>query len=378
MSHKTHAIVVLVMVIVAVLALPALASADVPGYTIHATGTVYKPDVSNELVVWEDQDYNGDIWAKGTGAAFAVCQNGWSYALAPAVDGTTVVWQDDRSGSNKIYGATVDPATGTVSEFPIATGSGVKTDPDVSGRYVVWVDTANGNQDIFAYDLVTHDIFTICTNTAKQEAPAISGTLVVWRDFRHNTTQGDIYAARLSTTSHSVTEFMVRAQPSGANYVEAQPAVGGSTVAWVDQRVAGNYRVYGATVTDTTVSNEWQVSQTTTRGVSAPAVNGTLITWTYTGGTTNDDIYGRRLDQSNEFAIASTTQNESQSAIAASRTVWANRNSMGHLRRRHRRLRVEQGRVDRRRRRVRDLAQRHAVALRDEQRRRGDPHELLG
>jgi beta propeller repeat protein len=293
--------------------------------TVYSTGTLWKPDVSGSLIVWEDQDYNGDIWAGAGGAAFPVCQNGWSYANAPAVDGTVAVWQDDRLGSYKIYGATVDPAAGTATEFPVATGSGVKTDPDVSGRYVVWVDTRAGNQDIYGYDLLTQSEFVICNNTAKQEAPAVSGTLVVWRDFRNNSIQGDIYAARIGA-GNGVTEFIVRGQTSGANYVEAQPAAHGSTVVWADQRTGtGNYRIYAATVTDTTVSNEWQVSQTVTRGVSNPAVNGTLIVWTYTGGTTNDDIYGRRLDQSPEFPIANTTLYESWPSVGASQTVYADR-----------------------------------------------------
>jgi beta propeller repeat protein len=319
---------ILLFLLVLALALPALARADVPSSIVESTSMLWKPDVSDQLIVWEDQDYNGDIWAKGSGAAFRVSPNTWAYAVAPAVDGTVVVWQDDRLGSNKIYGANVDPSAGTVSEFAIATNSGVKTDPDISGRYVVWVDTRAGNQDIYGYDLLTQTEFVICNNTAKQEAPAISGTLVVWRDFRHNSTQGDIYAARLSTTSYSVTEFPVRAQTSGANYVEAQPAVAGATVTWVDQRVSpGNYRVYAATVAGAAVveGSEWQVSQTVTRGVSNPTVNGTLIAWTYTGGTTSDDIYARRTDQTAEFAVASTTKTESWASVGRSRTAWADR-----------------------------------------------------
>jgi beta propeller repeat protein len=319
----TNVALALVCLVLVVLALPSVATAG----TLYSTGTLFKPDVSGSLVVWEDQDYNGDIWAGAGAAAFPVCQNGWSYATAPAVDGTVVVWQDDRLGSYKIYGANVDVSAGSVTEFPVATGSGVKTDPDISGRYVVWVDTRAGNQDIYAYDLMTQTEFAICTNTAKQEAPAVSGTLVVWRDFRNNATQGDIYAARLGAGTVTA-EFIVRGQTSGANYVEAQPAVHGSTVVWADQRTGtGNYRIYAATVVDTTVSNEWQVSQNVSRSVGAPAVNGTLITWTYSGGTTGDDIYGRRADQSAEFAIAATTRVESQSSVGASQTVYADRTS---------------------------------------------------
>ena len=110
-------------------------------------------------------------------------------------------------------------------------------------------------------------------------------------------------------------------------YHEASPAVHGSTVVWEDQRTGSstNWRIYAATVTGTTVSNEWQVSQTITRSASAASVNGTLITWTYTGAPTYDDIFARRTDQSAEFAIASTTQYESLSSVGASRTVWTNK-----------------------------------------------------
>ena len=325
MSHRPRS-VVLTLLTVAVLAFFAL-TAPAGAYLVHdATTSVWKPDVADELIVWEDQDYNGDIWAKGlTGAAFPIWQDGWGYSTAPAVDDTTVVWQDD----GQIRGATVDLETHAVSAFAIATSAGAKSDPDISGRYVVWVDATNGNQDIYAYDLLTEDQFAICTHSAKQEAPAISGTLVVWRDFRYNSVQGDIYAARLTPGSYSVEEFPVHAQTSGANYLEAQPAVGGGVVAWVDQRLGTgtNSMVYAAPVIGTSVGAEWQVSQTSTRGVDAPAVNGTLIAWTYTGGGTNQDVYARRTDLSPEFALAATTDYETHASIGKSRTAWSNRST---------------------------------------------------
>ncbi len=322
------AVVVLVPLVLA-LALPALALADEPKYVVqNASTSCLNPDVSGDLFVWEDMAGNQDIWGKiGSGSPFAIVQNSASVQQTPAVDGTTVVWADDRAsgGVYKIYGATVNLSTGAVAEFPISTTAGVKSDPDVSGRYVVWVNyvSATNTYDIYGYDLLTAQEFSICTNSAKQIAPAISGDLVVWQDYRNNATYADIYAARI-TAGHGISEFPVCAQTVAPMHLDAAPAVNGGTVVWLDGRGGGNARIYAATVTGTTVSGEWQVSTTITRSAGNPAVNGTLIAWTYSGGTSYDDIYARRTDQSAEFPIASTSQYERFAAVGASHTVWTN------------------------------------------------------
>jgi len=333
MSHVRRTVIVLVIAVVTALALPTLAQADEPNYVVQNSATsCSNADVSGDLAVWEDASGNQDIWAKNLagGSAFPVVQLGSSVQQTPAVDGTTVVWADDRASGAvyKIYGATVNPSTGAVTEFPISTTSGVQSDPDVSGRFVVWANyvSATSTYDIYGYDLLTHTQFAVCTNSAKQDQPAVSGDLVVWRDYRNNATYADIYAARIDPTSHAVTEFPICAQPSAPVHLDSQPAVGGAVVAWLDQRGGGNARIYAAVVSGTSVVSETQVSTTATRSAGAPAVNGNLVAWTYAGGTSNDDIYGCRLGGS-EFPIVSTTQYESAAAVSASRTVWTNRST---------------------------------------------------
>jgi len=314
----------LVVLLAFALALPALARADEPSYVVHnATASLQNPDVSGDLFVWEENANNGDIWARGGGGtAFPVVQLS-SYQTLPAVDGTTVVWQDDRAnaGVYRIRGATVNPLTGGVGEFAISSVSGSDTDPDVSGRFVVWTRQVGTSYDIYGYDLLTSTQFPICTNASKQDQPAISGDLVVWRDYR-NSSNPDVYGARIGLPGYTISEIAVRAQGATGNSVDGQPAVHGSTVAWYDGR-SGAVGIYAATVTGITVSGEWKVS-TLTRSVSSPSVNGTLIAWTYSGGTSGDDIYARRTDKSPEWAIASTNAYEKTCAVGASRTVWTN------------------------------------------------------
>lgn len=70
--------------------------------------------------------------------------------------------------------------------------------PDISGTVIVWVDGRNGNQDIYGMDLVTGDVFPVCTNAGPQTTPFISGNIIAWRD-RRNSTLGDIYFYNLVT-----------------------------------------------------------------------------------------------------------------------------------------------------------------------------------
>jgi beta propeller repeat protein len=285
----------------------------------------WNPAISSDLIVWEENTFNQDVWAAavGGGTAFPVAQAA-NTQQTPAVSGSTVVWADDRAsiGVYKIYGATVNPATGAVSEFVIDTTAGVKSAPDISGRYVVYVNKpTGGNEDIYLYDLITSDITPICTNTAKQINPAISGNLIVWQDYRNNATYPDIYGYRIGSG-----EFAIRAQTASPMYLDSMPAVSGDTVAWVDGRSApGNARIYAATVSGTSVTAEWEVSSTPTRSVSTPSVNGTLVAWTYSGGATNEDIYGYRIGAgAGEFPIVSTAQYEYQAAVGPTLTAFTN------------------------------------------------------
>ncbi|MFC1494574.1 hypothetical protein ACFL6W_04775 [Thermodesulfobacteriota bacterium] len=85
--------------------------------------------------------------------------------------------------------------------------------PDVSGSIVVWQDTRNGNQDIYALDLETGEEMQITSDASSQVTPKISGNLIVWRDARNkqpDDSNYDIYGYDLTSGQ----EFIVSNDPA--------------------------------------------------------------------------------------------------------------------------------------------------------------------
>ena len=79
--------------------------------------------------------------------------------------------------------------------FTLPTGVG---DFDVSDGVAVYIR----NNDVFGFDLETHQEFSICTNAAIQWSPRVGGDWVVWTDARDRVYPSeamDIYAYNMKT-----------------------------------------------------------------------------------------------------------------------------------------------------------------------------------
>jgi beta propeller repeat protein len=113
---------------------------------------------------------------------------------APAIYGTTAVWDDDFFGDRDIFVADIyEPARPI--EFAISWQSSSETNPDIDGHIVVWQDDRYGNSDIFGYNLTTGQEFQITDDPCDQTHPAISSDTVVWQDNRSG--NWEIYGAIL-------------------------------------------------------------------------------------------------------------------------------------------------------------------------------------
>ena len=254
-----------------------------------------EPSVSGNIAVWADyRNGNYDIYGKNlsTGVEFDVCMNS-SAQNAPAIDGSTIVWHDWRSGL-QIYGKKLGE-----NEFPVSTsGSGLT--PDISGDIVVWYSSGSGGnptQGIYAKNLTGGTQFPVCTHSGIQTKPVVSDQLVVWEDYRrgsYSSEYGDIYAKDLSTGSEI---------PIQTRGFASSPAVSGDIVVWADDRGLYGY--------DIRTHSEFQICDSTYRPGS-PKISGNTVVWDTTRH--KEDILGNFLSYVDPSVVVSANQTRVNSA----------------------------------------------------------------
>ena len=172
-----------------------------------------------------------------------------AFQAAPATDGTTVVWEDYRSGDTRgeaslagdIYGARL--AGGT--EFPVATGPADQRSPAIDGDIVVWQEAGptcapNCQYDIRGYNLITGQGFDITSSADDEQQPAISGMLVVWLSRQAGGTMA-LMVRDLRTMAPPVT----LATTPGPDRLLRTPVIDGQRVAWAE--------------TDATTGQRWRL-----------------------------------------------------------------------------------------------------------------------
>jgi phosphoribosylformylglycinamidine (FGAM) synthase PurS component len=205
---------------------------DPSGFVISKAARIQRyPVVSfngtNFLVAWEDfrNDTNYLIYCarvtpEGTvldTAGFVVARAGLVWQRSPAIasDGENclVVWRDNRSGSNDIYGTRITPEGTSLDStvIPIAQAVGMVACPAVSydgmNFLVAWERPGGGYLDLYCARVAPQGTvldtagIPISAAADNQNNPAIAfdseNSLVVWTDER-NGGKGDVYGARVS------------------------------------------------------------------------------------------------------------------------------------------------------------------------------------
>jgi len=205
---------------------------------------------------------NGELlWAKD---GVLVCGTSGAQSAPVVVDdgvgGVIVVWQDFRRTYADIYAQRVDGSGKTAWErsgialcnapghesFPVITGNGAE------GAIVAWVDTRNGNNDVFAQQVdgngtvqwLTNGI-PVCTASGNQNYPMITGdgaggAILTWWDMR----SGDfnIYAQRMDLTGNALwvkdgLAVCIEAGIQNCSYISSDGS-GGAIIAWNDNRIS--------------------------------------------------------------------------------------------------------------------------------------------
>jgi beta propeller repeat protein len=138
-----------------------------------------------------------DLLDNATGTPYFVT-NDAAVQGRPRVGADYVVYEDYNSGNADIYGWQISTAG---PSFAIATGPDSQVTPDIDGNTVVYVETANGSDQLFSYNLITKATKQLTSAVSNKVLPRISGTRIVWSDDRNGNL--DLYYYDLSTGTES-------------------------------------------------------------------------------------------------------------------------------------------------------------------------------
>jgi len=150
------------------------------------------PKVSDGRVVFEE-------WNAGvSGIGLYDIQSGGLYPVYPGklhqtnpdISGRIVVYEQAGTGSNQVTNINgYDLQTDTAA--PISSSTSNQNQPVVSGRYIAWQDWRSGNPDIYMADLNSGTSQAVTKDLAEQKKPDISGSYIIWEDWRNG--NADIY-----------------------------------------------------------------------------------------------------------------------------------------------------------------------------------------
>jgi hypothetical protein len=180
-----------------------------------------------------------------------------------------VVWQDDRGGTNDIYGARVS-TSGNVLDPPgiaISTATGRQNYPSIAfdgtNFLVVWADERGGSpsaDDIYGTlvqpngNVLSPSGNVIADDDYWQDNPSVAfdGTnyLVVWDDYGGGTFETDIYGVRVNQTGVPIDDssFVISTADNG----QLRPVVAfdgtNYLVVWFDKRISNASDIYGTRI----------------------------------------------------------------------------------------------------------------------------------
>ena len=226
------------------------------------------------IIIWQDLRTNyADLFAQrinktgellwtenGVPVCLSSGAQGAPIAVNDGTGGAIVVWQDFRRSYADIYAQRIDGSGKILWEkggVALCTALGHESFPVIinngaEGAIVAWVDTRNGNNDIFIQQIDGNGAIQwlengipVCTASGNQNYPVITsdgagGAILAWWDMRIG--EFNIYTQHIELTGNAtwiIDGLPVCAERGIQNCVcIVGDGVGGATLAWNDNRAS--------------------------------------------------------------------------------------------------------------------------------------------
>ncbi len=287
---------------------------------------VYGWDIwGDKLVYSDDRNGNPDIFLFDltTKTEVPVCINSFTQ-LNPAIYENTVVWEDYREGTADIYYAHKNDFANPVDsgQRVNTVSTGAQEHPDIYGRYVVWQDRRDNPQyDIYYYNLFdSTETLIPGISTTDEYDPRIFRNRVVWVDTRNG--DEDIYGFDLAVggVSYAIVQ--------DTTYNQRKPDVYGNKYIYEEDRLAGKTQIV---VFDTTAVD---LTFDTTVDHLAPRIFGDRAVWQEDNGV-DSDVYLYDLFEGRKLLLTGQKADEINPVINQDKVLYLRRDSASGLGRLH-------------------------------------------
>ncbi len=235
--------------------------------TTNSSNSEYPAIYGNKIVWQDDRNGNWDIYIQDLSTKNQIHTTNLLDQINPVIYEDRVVWEDYRNGNPNIYVQNLS----TKKQTRISTDGAYQRNPAIYGNRIVWEDyrngppdinDANGNSDIYMYDLSTKNETRITTSGLAWD-PAIYGDRIVWNDWRNGNLS--VYMYDIPTK----TETRITSKEQGR-----YPAIYGNRIVWIDTR-NGDLDIY---MYDVSTKNETRITTNSSESWF-PAIYGNTIVW---------------------------------------------------------------------------------------------------
>ena len=152
----------------------------------------------------------------------------------------------------------------------------------------------------------------VTTAPGDQRYPVVGRGTVVWEERTPSTRTSS------PRTSHRRADDHRRRSRPRKPVWQDSPAVGGGTILWREERIPGNYDVYGYDLAEEGTSGP---SPKVAGDQFAPSINGRVAAWVDNSGG-NADIHGKDFSTGETFDVAQGGREQENPAVSGDVVVW--------------------------------------------------------